>query len=78
MDAPVPLPPELVRGLRDLETRLGKPIRLRLVRLEDGGEPHCRLRERSFCYELMCHDPMPGYFWHLDAVRRFLEEALSP
>lgn len=63
-----------MRGLRDLEIRLGKPVKVRLVRLEGGVDPVCHLLDRGGHFELRCHDPHPGYFWHLDALRRWLAQ----
>lgn len=72
----LPLPPDVVAALRDLEIRLGRPVKVRLIRLCEG-EPHCRLVERGSYLELRCHDPVPGYFWHVDALRAFLRERLE-
>lgn len=70
----MPLPPEVVRGLQALELRLGKPVHVRLVRLDHARGPECSLVDRGAFAELRCHDPQPGFFWYLDAIRAYLRE----
>ena len=66
------LPPDLAERLSRLERVLGQRIVPRLVHLED-----LRLRGRAHVQGtallLDVNDVNPGFFWHLDVLRRLLD-----
>lgn len=66
------LPPDLVDRLERVQRAFGRRLRPRLVHLPDP-DLRGRLHEIGATVVLDVNDINPGFFWHLDVLRRLLD-----
>lgn len=65
------IPPGLKKRLKEVETKIGKPIILRAVRLPEQNM-RGRVTDKRSHILLEYRDDVPGFFWDVDVIRELL------